>query len=255
MPYREDENLIFLGEMQDEDLNDLVDTLIRDKDGKSRYTEELTKRELYKKYPNQHSKYWRDISAEIQCFGANSFATLFRQGQGVLYREILEDVCDTCKVEHEKSQSIGSVEDALLVKLVGEATKGMSNEELENFSKIAGLNAAKDLTPEGIAVAAQIAIMAGGTQAYRLALLIANYITRILLGRGLTIAGSASLSRTLGVMTGPVGWIATGAWTAIDIASPAFRVTLPAVIQIALLRKKYKAKIAGLWADIEKSMQ
>lgn len=31
----------------------------------------------------------------------------------------------------------------------------------------------------------------------------------------------------------------TGVWTAVDIASPAFRVTIPAVIKVAALRQKY----------------
>ena len=43
----------------------------------------------------------------------------------------------------------------------------------------------------------------------------------------------------MSLLTGPVGWVITGAWTLIDIAGPAFRVTLPAVIQIAVLRKKH----------------
>ena len=41
------------------------------------------------------------------------------------------------------------------------------------------------------------------------------------------------------VTTGPIGWALTGAWTAFDLAGPAKRVTVPAVIQIAVLRKKY----------------
>ncbi|OOQ19452.1 ubiquinol-cytochrome C chaperone, partial [Helicobacter pylori] len=41
---------------------------------------------------------------------------------------------------------------------------------------------------------------------------------------------------------GPVGWIITGVWTAIDIAGPAYRVTVPACILVTTLRKKLKAE-------------
>ena len=32
----------------------------------------------------------------------------------------------------------------------------------------------------------------------------------------------------------------TGIWTAIDIAGPAYRVTIPCVLQLAMLRHKYQ---------------
>lgn len=55
----------------------------------------------------------------------------------------------------------------------------------------------------------------------------------IVIGRNLLLA------RLIGVATGPIGWALTGTWTAFDLAGPAKRVTVPAVIQIAVLRKKY----------------
>ncbi|MUU32146.1 hypothetical protein F7210_07185, partial [Helicobacter pylori] len=42
-------------------------------------------------------------------------------------------------------------------------------------------------------------------------------------------------------LTGPVGWIITGVWTAIDIAGPAYRVTIPACIVVTTLRLKAQA--------------
>ena len=43
----------------------------------------------------------------------------------------------------------------------------------------------------------------------------------------------------MSILTGPIGWVITGLWTAIDIAGPAYRVTIPAVIEIVVLRQKY----------------
>lgn len=42
----------------------------------------------------------------------------------------------------------------------------------------------------------------------------------------------------IAVFLGPVGWVLTGVWTAIDLAGPAFRVTVPCVLHIAMLRQR-----------------
>ena len=42
----------------------------------------------------------------------------------------------------------------------------------------------------------------------------------------------------MAILTGPIGWAITGLWTAIDVAGAAYRVTIPAVIQVAALRQR-----------------
>ncbi|GAA7072587.1 hypothetical protein VN0416_08100 [Helicobacter pylori] len=71
-----------------------------------------------------------------------------------------------------------------------------------------------------------------------MAVIVANAVAKTILGRGLSLAGNQVLTRTLSFLTGPVGWIITGVWTAIDIAGPAYRVTIPACIVVATLRLK-----------------
>ena len=93
MAYRYDEDLEFLRDVKSSDLNDLVDVLTKDKDGEKRITEYLTTNDLYKQYYPDHKKYIHIILNEIQTFGGNSFANAFRGG-GVMYREILCDVCN-----------------------------------------------------------------------------------------------------------------------------------------------------------------
>ena len=114
----------------------------------------------------------------------------------------------------------------------------MSQEELKELAKELDIN---DLnySAEALLGVFQAIFCAGGFKSYQLTLIIANAISRALFGKGLTLAANATLARTMSLLTGPVGWVITGAWTLIDIAGPAFRVTLPAVIQIAVLRKKH----------------
>ena len=66
-----------------------------------------------------------------------------------------------------------------------------------------------------------------------------NAVLKALIGRGLSLAGNAALTRTMAILTGPIGWVITGLWTAIDIAGAEYRVTIPAVIQVAALRQKH----------------
>ena len=62
MAYRDDADLEFLGQMESQDLNDLVYCLTHDKDGDVRLTEELTMNELYKNHYPDHQKYWEMIA-------------------------------------------------------------------------------------------------------------------------------------------------------------------------------------------------
>ncbi|GAB0052981.1 hypothetical protein YGH029_02970 [Helicobacter pylori] len=53
------------------------------------------------------------------------------------------------------------------------------------------------------------------------------------------MVGKIAFTRTLSLLT---SWIITGVWIAIDIAGPAYRVTVPACVLVATLRLKQKAE-------------
>ncbi|ULJ68590.1 DUF3944 domain-containing protein [Wielerella bovis] len=76
MAYRDDAGLNFLGTLSSEELNDLVNILIYDKDGDARFTEGLTISDNYKKYKPNHKMYWKEIAEEIQLFGGNTIVNL-----------------------------------------------------------------------------------------------------------------------------------------------------------------------------------
>lgn len=254
MAYRDDADLKFLGEMSSEELHDLFRCLTEDKDGGSLLTEELTASDEYKKHGPNHSKYWQLIAAELQCFGANTFTTLLRGGKGVLYREVLCDVADKLKVKYDKKDSILDIENKLLSKVLESAIDKMTETERQNFAKTLGIINLKTFTPATMVAAAQIAFKAGGFKSFQLTLVIANAVSRAILGRGIALAGNAALVRSASILAGPIGWGITGAWTLVDVAGPAYRVTIPAVIQVVLLRKKYIVKREGLIKDIEKEL-
>lgn len=239
MAYRYDPDLEFLSTMSSKELNDLVYLLTHDKDGSKRLTEHLTINDDYKRYYPEHSRYWKVIAEEIQLFGGNSFANLFRGGEGVLYREVLCDVCDKLKVEYNKRVSTKEIEQALMLKVLQVAIEKMSPEELKKLQNELGSSVKSSIssfTPQMAYSAFSTVFRAGGFQSYVLIRAVVNVISKQLTGRGLSLAANAAIGRYFAAFTGPIGWAVTGIWTAYDIAGTAYRVTVPAVFQIIYLR-------------------
>ncbi len=237
MAYRKDPDLEFLKNVPSANLNELVDYLTKDKDGNLRLTEELTDNSRYKSDCPDHHQYWDLIAAELQYFGANTIATILRGGEGVPYREILTDVCNKMKVNYNQAARVGAIEMNLLMKVLTDSMEKMSPDDLKAVVEELNLNTT-DFTGPAVAAALQGAVFYSGFAAYQMATIVANAVAKQLLGRGLTIAANATLTRTIGMFAGPIGWALTGLWTIIIIAGPAYRVTIPAVIQVAYLRVK-----------------
>lgn len=99
------------------------------------------------------------------------------------------------------------------------------------------------LSPQALAAAFQVVFQAGGFKSYQLTLIVVNAVMKALMGRGLAFAANATLARSMAILTGPIGWAITAAWTVIDVGGAAYRVTIPAVIQVAFLRSRKKAGV------------
>lgn len=56
------------------------------------------------------------------------------------------------------------------------------------------------------------------------------------------MVGKVALKKTLGILAGPIGWVITGALVSVNLAGPAYRVTVPACVLIVALRLKQKAE-------------
>ncbi|MFC2355040.1 MAG: DUF3944 domain-containing protein [Capnocytophaga ochracea] len=237
MAYLEDKNLEFLQYCSTEDLQVLVDYLTKDKNGGLRVSETLTGTEAYKKYyPHSLPMMWKLIAEELQHYGGNTFANGLR-GTGVSYREILTDVAKKQKVNFNSNNSVEQIEQYILQSIMEKAIEEMSEEELKKF--LTEIDAGKTVgTKQAMTAGALTALRLGGFTTYKMAVIVANAVAKSLLGRGLTLAGNATLTRGLSVVLGPIGWIITGLWTLFDIASPAYRVTIPCVIQVAYMRLK-----------------
>lgn len=195
------------------------------------------------------------ISHEIRTFGGNTIANIYRDARAsipvgslldkvlpdseaaVAYDEVVKDVAAHLKVPFSKDADVLVVEDGILRKILRDSFEKMSPEQRSEILKelnVADLSMLAPASGATLIAAGRI----GGFASYKLALFVANAVSKALLGRGLPLAANAMLSRTVGVLLGPIGWVVTGLWTLADMASPAYRVTVPCVIQIAYMRQK-----------------
>ncbi|WP_367701535.1 DUF3944 domain-containing protein [Helicobacter pylori] len=240
MAWHTNSDLEFLKRLSSSDLKDLFDTLVYDEDGALRMNEELTSSTEYQRYGYDYAKYAERIAEELQHYGANSFASALR-GTGVLYKEILCDACDHLKVNYHEKSPTSLIEQNMLSSILQKSLEKMSDEEIRELCDELGVKNTNKLGKQALSTAALTLFRMGGFKSYQLALIVANAVIKAIFQRGLSLGTNAALTRGLSILTGPVGWIITGVWTAIDIAGPAYRVTIPACILVATLRLKAQA--------------
>lgn len=140
MKYLEDKDLSFLKNVESSDLNNLVKILTNTK------TEELTKRDIYKEFYPEHNHYWEEIASELQYFGGNSIANVFRQ-KGVVYAEILRDVCKELGIKFNTYLSTEEIEEILLAYEKKEGVLEEIKRQAKNIDAKDGLLIASRFTP------------------------------------------------------------------------------------------------------------
>ncbi|WQS03532.1 DUF3944 domain-containing protein [Helicobacter pylori] len=243
MAYRYDKDLEFLKRLSSSDLKDLFDVLVYDEDGTLRMNEELTNSTEYKIYGRDYAKYPERIAEELQCYGGNSFANFFR-GEGVLYKEILCDVCDHLKVSYNEKSNTSLIEENMLAKILKDSLEQMSKKDLEELCHELGMTNINKMIGENkqVLTASVLTLFkTGGSHSYPLAIAVADAMAKKTLGHGLSsVVGKVALKKVAGILAGPIGWAITGALVSINLAGPAYRVTVPACVLVATLQRKPK---------------
>lgn len=163
----------------------------------------------------------RLLVRELQHFGGNTFVNLFRRN-GVSYSEIVDDVASHLKMKVQAAASVEEKEALIIDCVFTSSWKKMSDDERRQILRGMGISAS---------VSQDIPV-------WQKAALVANGLAQTTAGKVLPLIAGLGIGRVLGVLTGPVGLAITGLYTAYDISNPAFRVTLPCVVQIAWIRLK-----------------
>ncbi len=245
MAYRYDSDLEFLKRLSSNDLKDLFDALVYDEDGTLRMNEDLTSSTEYKRYGSDYAKYPERIAEELQHYGGNTFANFFRN-EGVLYKEVLCDACDHLEVNYHEESPTSLIEQNMLAKLLKGSLEKMSGKEIKELCDELGMTNIDKVIGENkqLLIASVLTLFkAGGSHSYALAIAVADAMVRQTLGHGLSsVVGKVALKKTLGILAGPIGWVITGALVSVNLAGPAYRVTVPACVLVATLRLKLKAK-------------
>ncbi len=232
--------LNFLCEASNDDLLLLCDIVVKGRSERRRLTDQLSKTQAYlDNYPDNIKGMLPELIKEFRKYGGNTVANVFRGGEGPEYSEILRDVAKKNKVNFNKDNTDEIVEQYLLQKLFNDSLTGASDDELKKMMEELGY-ATTNFTREAAIATLMLAWKAGGFKSYILLVSVVNAVMRFLVGRGLSIALNAGLTRMASILMGPIGWTLTALWALYDIAGPAYRVTVPAVIQIAYIRQSLK---------------
>lgn len=225
--FREDPDLAFLQYCDTHDLKLLSNTLIADSAGTEQWTGKL-KSTLLKNmslYPTEEELYknsWKAIIAEMQLFGGDTLVNLVR-GKGVLYREILEDVAKKVGADfHKETSNTNDIEDKILRTLFGRVTQ---------LNELDFIN--KKLKDKGYLGLSSLAESPFNT--------IKNSLGGGAASGGIVGGVAVGLNVLKNVIkVNPILAAATLPLTAKDITAPAYRVTIPAVCIVAMMRIKYE---------------
>lgn len=163
----------------------------------------------------------RLLVRELQHFGGNTFVNLFRRN-GVSYSEIVDDVASHLKMKVPAAASVEEKEALIIDCVFTSSWKKMSDDERSQILHDMGINTSASMD----------------IPVWQRAALVANGLAQTTAGKVLPLIAGLGIGRVLGVLTGPVGLAITGLYTAYDISNPAFRVTLPCVVQVAWIRLK-----------------
>lgn len=180
----------------------------------------------------------KELVDEIRLDGSNTIASLFRGIEGVPYLEIVHDVADKMDVDYNENQKEDVIEYAILGKMLKEFLDNASPEaraDVERILEEVG-DKYKDKIWQALSTGALAAIInTVGKQ------VIARVVHRIVAGI-VVRQGAKEAGKRVVQFAGyavPLLNVAMIAWTVIDVAGPAYRKTVPTVIEIALLRLEF----------------
>ncbi|ELZ9422823.1 acidic protein MsyB [Escherichia coli] len=230
--YLNDSDLDFLQQCSEEQLANFARLLTHNEKGKTRLSSVLMRNELFKSmegHPEQHRRNWQLIAGELQHFVGDRIANKLR-GHGKLYRAILLDVSKRLKLKADKEMSTFEIEQQLLEQFLRNTWKKMDEEHKQEFLHAvdARVNELEELLP---------LLMKDKLLAKGVSHLLSSQLTRILRTHAAMSVLGHGLLRGAG-LGGPVGAALNGVKA---VSGSAYRVTIPAVLQIACLRRMVSA--------------
>lgn len=228
MSYREDRDLEVLKYADNEQLEILVKYLT-EKEGVLHFTENLTNNENFKRAKKLGSlqEAWQEIAAELQAYGGHSVVNLFRT-KGVLYREIVLDLCKKNKIEvKNKNISINQLEYHYVTTYFSQIYS--SNETVRNF-------VSSEFKVDNIFALFSLADKDNQVSKYILTI-VAEFNSQ---GVGSSVLKSgismAYLGLRIGALMSPATWVTVGVYELVSRGGANYKITSKAVAHIAFIR-------------------
>lgn len=248
LKFRKDPDLDVLALTSHKDLERLARVLtVDEKDGANRHAQQLLDDPLYRQALKDQDLAiaWRSIAAELQSWGgdsvANAVRNLFKDHGGVFYREIVNDLCAHLKLKVTPQEDIKELEDQLLAELIhgqkdrftaedmarilNETARGIGLQESlgtkQSFEELVKRSASDPKLAYVLAAAAPA-----------IASVALPFLARL---------SSATVGAIVAPRVGTAIMPATAplalAAALIRLSSPAYRVTLPAVLEVIRIRR------------------
>jgi uncharacterized protein YaaW (UPF0174 family) len=178
----------------------------------------------------------------IRCAGSHSVASLFRRLQDgptyIPFREVLDDVGNAVGVTNPEKLKDIQLESVIVEKSFERTLEKMSEEDRKNLeSGLAELAAKHGRSYKGLTSAtASVAIaQASGFGIYLMASTLVGAVTN-LVGITLPFIFFTTMSKTIALCIGPLGWGFLGLYGIHRLGSPNYKKTIPAIIMISMIR-------------------
>lgn len=137
---KQDKDLMFLVNCQNDDLRTLCDILTYNNKGEIRLSEQLTDSDAYLHYyPDKMNLMATEIAEELRKFGSNTVRTICRKGEADSYETIVRRVCKRMGVKVNDCDNTPTMERELLTTICEQTTSKLSDEELRKLADKAGI--------------------------------------------------------------------------------------------------------------------
>lgn len=188
------------------------------------------------------------IAREILLFGGNTVANLYRSffsdSSTISYSELVQDVAKKIGAQFSESDPLQDIEQAVLFHIFKKAFDKMPEEERKRVLADLGISSISALRSIQMGAAAGAAVSTTVLLAQlNVATVVASAFSAQMIGRAFTGGAAIIGTRSTAALAGPIGIAVAALWTLADLSSPAYRVTLPCVVQVAYMRQKYLAAL------------
>lgn len=217
-----------------DELSAIADVITDNGNGRT-MLKETTKNEILK-FQKRHSLQQAAslLDYEIRAFGSNTIVNVFRR-KPVSYAEVVRDVAKRLGIKGLSIEvKVHEIERQILLALLTKAFKDKKPEEIERMLENDLDAESRENLHKNSRHGSHFLNALKSLSAFSLAKLVSSALTPAVLPIGIIARAPAMLN--------PIGLAITAAWSTYDLSGPAFRVTIPAIAHISLIRQSLIAQ-------------